>query len=108
MFTFLGQAPALAKTRLPVQQLAFGAGGGRGRPPGRVPVVAERVATARVPGGGLPQPPLGLGLQTSLVEAGGRSQDPVTVDLVFGAGGGRLVFAVLVAGEEGVTQVISL
>lgn len=104
--TFLRQAPPLAVAGLPVQQFALGAAGGRRCSPQAVAGVAEGVSPTGVPGRGLPQPPLGLGLQPRLLEAGGGGAggggQPVAVDFL------QVLVVVLVPGLEGVAQVRGL
>lgn len=70
--TFLWQTSALPQSGLSVQQLALGARGGRRGSPDHVPVIAERVPPAGVPGGVLSQPPLGLRLETCFMDAVAR------------------------------------
>ena len=66
--TLLWQTSSLAQSRLSVQQLALGASGCHRGSSDCIPVITERVSPARVPGGILSQPPLGLRLETRFVD----------------------------------------
>lgn len=82
VLTFLWEASALPEPGLSVQQLALGTCGCHWSSPNHISIIAERVPPARIPGGVLPQPPLGLGLQTCLMDAVARGRHPVAIDLV--------------------------
>lgn len=79
--TFLGQASALSHPWLSVHQLALGTCRHCRCPPIRIPIVTEGVPPAWVPGGVLSQLPLGLRLETRLVDGVAGCGQPVTVDL---------------------------
>lgn len=80
--TFLWQTSSLAQSRLSVQQLALGASGCHRGSSDCIPVVTERVSPARVPGGILSQPPLGLRLETRFMDTVAGRGHPVAIDLV--------------------------
>lgn len=82
LLTFFWQTSSLSTSRLPVHQLALRAGGGHRGSPDRIPIITEGVPSAWIPGGGLPQPPLGLGLQTGFLDVVAGQWQPVAVDLV--------------------------
>lgn len=106
LLTFLWETSSLSQSGLSVQQLALGAGGCHCGSPDYVPVIAERVPPARVPGGVLPQPPLGLCLETRFVDAvAGRGQ-PVAIYLIVDVFVGSSV--VLVSRCKGITQILCL
>lgn len=82
LLTFFWQTSPLSTSGLPVHQLALRAGGGHRGSPDRIPIITEGVPSAWIPGGGLPQPPLGLGLQTGFLDVAAGQWQPVAVDLV--------------------------
>lgn len=106
--TFLWQASALAISGLPVQQLVLGAGWCHRCPPDHIPIFAERVSPAGVPGGGLSQPPLGLRLETCFVDAVAGGGQPVAIDLVHVFVGNNGSSSFFIPGCKGVTQVSGL
>lgn len=83
LLTFFWQTSSLSTSWLPVQQLTLWAGGGHWGCPDCIPIITEGVPSAWIPGGGLPQPSLGLGLQTGFLDvvADGWRQ-PVPIDLI--------------------------
>lgn len=106
--TFLWQASALAISGLPVQQLVLGAGRCHCCPPDRISIFAERVPPARVSGGVLSQPPLGLRLETRLVDAVAGGDQPVAIDLVHVFVGNNRSSGFFISRCKGVTQVAGL
>lgn len=80
--TFLWQTSALAQSGLSVQQLALRAAGCHRSSTDHVPVIAERVPPAGVPGGVLSQPPLGLRLETCFMDAVARRGQQVAIYLI--------------------------
>lgn len=83
LLTFFWQTSSLSTSWLPVQQLTLWAGGGHWGCPDCIPIITEGVPSAWIPGGGLPQPSLGLGLQTGFLDVVADGwQQPVPIDLI--------------------------
>lgn len=82
LLTFLWQTSSLSISWLPVQQLTLRAARGHWGSPDRIPIITEGVPSAWIPGGGLPQPSLGLGLQTGFLDVAAGCRQPVAIDLV--------------------------
>lgn len=110
LLTFLWQTSALAQSGLSVQQLALRACGRHRGSPDHFAIVTERVPPAGVPGGVLPQPPLGLRLETRFVDAVARRGQPVAIDLIVDVfvGDNRSSVVVFVPRRKGVAQVLRL
>lgn len=105
LLTFFWQTSSLAISGLSVQQLALGAGGCHRGSLDHIPIIAERVSPARVPGGVLSQPPLGLRLDTCFMDAVAGGGQPVAIDLVDVFVGDNWSAIVFVSRCKGVTQV---